>query len=58
MLQLCAPRRGTLPTCALSLDPGVSGYLVGQGKLVCLNSFCVLEMAAELCAAWGVEMAY
>ena len=34
-----------------SLDPGVSGYLVGQWRLVCLNSSVRRKMAAELYAA-------
>ena len=39
MLWCCAPRRGTLPTHALSWPRStVSGYLVGQWRLVCLNS--------------------
>ena len=41
-----------------SLDPGVSGYLVGQWRLVCLNSSVRCKMAAGLYAARGVEMAY
>ena len=41
-----------------SLDPGVSGYLVGQWRLVCLNSSMRWKMAAGLYAPQGVEMAY
>ena len=37
MLRRCAPRQGTCSHLH-SLDPGVSGYLVGQWRLVCLNS--------------------
>ena len=39
------------------LHPGVSGYQVGQGRLVCLNSFCEPKMAAVLYSSRGVEMA-
>ena len=35
-----------------SLDPGVSGYLVGQWRLLCLNSFVRRKMAAGL---WPVN---
>ena len=40
------------------LDPGVSGYLVGQWRLVCLNSSVRWKMAARLYAPQGAEMAY
>ena len=41
-----------------SLDPGVSGYLVRQWRLVCLNRSVRRKMAAGLYAPRGVEMAY
>ena len=50
------------------LDPGVSGYQIGQGRLVRFKelsqapcvfelSFCTLDMVVVLYAPWGVEMA-
>ena len=41
-----------------SFDPGVSGYLVGQWRLVCLNSSMRQKLGARLCAPQGVKMAY
>ena len=61
LLWCCAPRQDIdLYPHMHSLNPEVSGYLVGQGRLVCLNSFCdcVPKMAARRHASLGIEMAY
>ena len=57
LLWRCGPRQGLYPHMH-PLDPGVSRYLVEQGRLVCLSSFCVPEMAAWLYAPHRIEMAY
>ena len=55
LLWCCVPRQG--PYLHMhSLNPGVSGYLVGQGRPVCLNSFCGLGMTVGMYAPQGVEM--
>ena len=52
------PRQGTLPAHALSRPRRVSGYLVGQWRLVCLNNSVRRKMVAGLYASRAVEMAY
>ena len=54
LLRCCAPGQGLYPHMH-SLDPGVGEYLVGQGRFLCLNGFCVLEMAAMLYAPWELQ---
>ena len=58
MLRRCAPRQGTLPTRALSLNPGVSGCLVGRWRLVCFNSTLRRKWQPGCMPPLGVEMAY
>ena len=41
-----------------SLNPGVSGYLAGHWRLLCVGIVSSTVMTAGLCAPQGVEMAY
>ena len=57
LLWRCDPGQG-LYLHVHSLDPGVSGYLIGQWRLLCVWIVSSAVMAAGLYAPQGVEMAY